>query len=86
MKTHCNQKTFDFQTQNSRKIVAHFNGGIISQFAACFTDYRDPDLSEFTVKELPAQRIFALALGYEGLSLENRPIFSRNNESIAISR
>lgn len=87
MKTHCNQKTFDFQSQNSRKIVAHFNGGnitseagglllqqteritgIISQFAECFTDYRDADLSEFTVKELLAQRILALALGYEDLN------------------
>lgn len=99
MKTHCNQKTFDFQTQNSRKIVAHFNGGnitsdagglllqqaervtgIISQFADCFTDYRDPDLSEFTVKELLAQRIFALALGYEDLNdhdqLRNDPLLA----------
>lgn len=33
MKTHCNQKTFDFQTQNSRKIVAHFNGGNITSDA-----------------------------------------------------
>jgi len=99
MKTHCNQKTFDFQTQNSRKIVAHFNGGnitsdagglllrqaeritgIISQFADCFTDYRDSDLSEFTVEELPAQRIFALALGYEDLNdhdqLRNDPLLA----------
>ena len=99
MKTHCNQKTFDFQTQNSRKIVAHFNGGnitsdagglllqqaeritgIISQFADCFTDHRDPDLSEFTVKELLAQRIFALALGYEDLNdhdeLRNDPLLA----------
>jgi len=30
MKTYCNQKTFEFQTENSRKIVAHFNGGNIS--------------------------------------------------------
>jgi len=30
MKTHCNQKTFEFQTKNSRKIIAHFNGGNIS--------------------------------------------------------
>ena len=30
MKTHCNQKTFEFQAENSRKIVAHFNGGNIS--------------------------------------------------------
>ena len=99
MKTHCNQKTFDFQTQNSRKIVAHFNGGnitsdagglllqqaeritgIIAQFADCFTDHRDPDLSEFTVKELLAQRIFALALGYEDLNdhdeLRNDPLLA----------
>jgi len=99
MKTHCNQKTFDFQTQNSRKIVAHFNGGnitseagglllqqaeritgIISQFADCFTDHRDPDLSEFTAKELLAQRIFALALGYEDLNdhdqLRNDPLLA----------
>ena len=99
MKTHCNQKTFDFQTQNSRKIVAHFNGGnitsdagglllqqaeritgIISQFAECFTDHRDADLSEFTVKELLAQRIFALALGYEDLNdhdqLRNDPLLA----------
>jgi len=42
--------------------------GIIRQFAACFTDYRDPELIEHTVKELVAQRIYALALGYEDLN------------------
>jgi len=99
MKTHCNQKTFEFQTENSRKIMAHFNGGnissdsgglllqqteritgIISQFAGCFTDHRDPDLSEHTVKELIAQRIYALALGYEDLNdhdeLRNDPLLA----------
>jgi hypothetical protein len=30
MKTQCNQKTFSFQTKNSRDVVAHFNGGNIS--------------------------------------------------------
>src|SRR3954453_15914908 len=39
--------------------------GIIHQFAACFTDYRKPDLIEHTVAELIAQRVDALALGYE---------------------
>jgi len=33
MKTHCNQKTFYFQTENPRKIVAHFNGGNITSDA-----------------------------------------------------
>ena len=41
---------------------------IISQFATCFTDYRDPDRIEHTVEELVAQRIYALALGYEDLN------------------
>jgi hypothetical protein len=40
---------------------------IIQQFAACFTDHRDPDLIEPTVEELIRQRIYGLALGYEDL-------------------
>lgn len=42
--------------------------GIIRQFAACFTDHRHPDLIEHTVEELIAQRVYALALGYEDLN------------------
>src|SRR5437868_6809503 len=38
---------------------------IISQFAACFTDYRDPELIEHSLEHLVAQRVYALALGYE---------------------
>src|SRR5512138_1754585 len=41
---------------------------ILRQFAACFTDHRDPDLIEHTVQELVAQRVYALALGYEDLN------------------
>jgi len=99
MKIHCNQKTFEFQTENSRKIAAHFNGGnissdsgglllkqteqatgIIAQFADCFDDHRDPDLIEHTVKELIAQRVYGLALGYEDLNdhdeLRNDPLLA----------
>jgi len=54
--------------------------GIISQFADCFTDHRDPDLIEHTVEELVAQRIYALALGYEDLNdhddLRNDPLLA----------
>jgi hypothetical protein len=39
--------------------------GIIDQSAGCFTDHRDPDLIEHTAEDLIAQRIYALALGYE---------------------
>lgn len=42
--------------------------GIVRRFAACFTDFRDPDLVDHTVQDLLAQRIFALALGYEDLN------------------
>jgi len=42
--------------------------GIIRQFAACFTDHRNPDLVEHTVAELVAQRVYGLALGYEDLN------------------
>jgi Transposase DDE domain group 1 len=42
--------------------------GIIAQFAACFTDHRDGERIEHTVKELVGQRVYALALGYEDLN------------------
>jgi hypothetical protein len=42
--------------------------GIARQFAACFTDHRDPDLIEHPVQDLVAQRVYALALGYEDLN------------------
>ena len=42
--------------------------GILRRFAACFDDFRDPELIEFSVEELLKQRIFALALGYEDLN------------------
>ena len=42
--------------------------GVIRQYAACFTDHRDPDLIEHTVEELVAQRVYGLASGYEDLN------------------
>src|SRR5512143_258308 len=42
--------------------------GIIRQFAGCFTDHRNPDLTEHPVEHLPAQRVHGLALGYEDLN------------------
>src|SRR5262245_47988883 len=41
---------------------------IISRFAACFADYRKPELIEHTVLELIGQRIYGLCLGYEDLN------------------
>jgi hypothetical protein len=45
---------------------------IIAGFAKCFNDHRDPDLIEHTVEQLIAQRIYALALGYEDLNDHDR--------------
>jgi hypothetical protein len=54
--------------------------GIIRRFAGCFTDHRDADLIEHTVEELVAQRVYALALGYEDLNdhdeLRNDPLLA----------
>ncbi len=41
---------------------------IIAQFGTCFRDHRDPVRIEHTVEELVAQRVYALALGYEDLN------------------
>jgi hypothetical protein len=45
-----------------REVEAQFH--FIDQFAACVTDYRDPELVEHPLPELLKQRIFALGLGY----------------------
>jgi hypothetical protein len=42
--------------------------GIIERFASCFRDYRKEEQVEHPVKELVAQRVYALALGYEDLN------------------
>ncbi len=42
--------------------------GLLADLAACFDDFRDPELVEHTVENLIKQRIFALALGYEDLN------------------
>lgn len=41
---------------------------LLDRFADCFTDFRDPDLIEHSVRDLVAQRVFAVALGYEDLN------------------
>jgi hypothetical protein len=41
---------------------------IIEGFAKCFRDYRDARTVEHTVRELVAQRVYGIALGYEDLN------------------
>jgi len=42
--------------------------GLLSQFARCFRDYRNPLLVEHSLGSLISQRVMALALGYEDLN------------------
>ncbi|WP_295389797.1 transposase [uncultured Thiodictyon sp.] len=46
--------------------------GILARLAEQFTDYRDPGAIEHTVLDLVAQRVYALALGYEDLNDHDR--------------
>jgi Transposase DDE domain group 1 len=42
--------------------------GLVDRLAACFTDYRRPELIEHRVATLVGQRVFGIALGYEDLN------------------
>jgi len=42
--------------------------GLIDRFAECFEDHRAPDRVEHSVRDLVAQRVLGLALGYEDLN------------------
>ncbi len=42
--------------------------GIVRQFADCFRDHRQPAQIEHSVRQLVAQRVYGLALGYEDLN------------------
>ena len=47
--------------------------GLFDRVAACFTDHRDPRLTEHPVRTLVAQRITGIALGYEDLHGHDEP-------------
>lgn len=53
-----------------REVETRF--GFVQHFARCFTDYRDPELTEHTLEELLKQRVFGLCLGYEDLNDHDR--------------
>ncbi len=46
--------------------------GIVARFAACFGDHRKAEQIEHSVRELVAQRVYGLALGYEDLNDHDR--------------
>ena len=53
--------------------------GLIDRLAGCFSDERNPDAIEHTVRRLIGQRVFGMALGYEDLNdheqLRHDPVF-----------
>lgn len=42
--------------------------GLLKKFAACFKDFRNPELIEHEVEELARQRVFGICCGYEDLN------------------
>ena len=42
--------------------------GLLDRLAECFADYRNPNSVEHSVRDLVAQRVYGLALGYEDLN------------------
>ncbi len=48
--------------------VVEQRNGILRSFAACFRDYRNPELIEHTVTGLVRQRAYGLVSGYEDLA------------------
>jgi len=42
--------------------------GLLAQLADCFTDYRDPEAIEHSARQLLAQRVYGIVLGYEDLN------------------
>lgn len=60
---------------------------IIERFAACFVDYRNPKLIAHSVRDLLAQRVIGLCLGYEDLNdhdrLRSDPLFCTLVDRIA---
>ena len=42
--------------------------GLLPRLADCFSDYRNPNSIEHSVRELVSQRVYGLALGYEDLN------------------
>ena len=57
--------TSDAGTLLLRRVDRHLS--VSDQVADCFTDYRDPKRTHYSLRKLIAQRILGIALGYEDL-------------------
>src|ERR1035437_277480 len=73
--TQCSQSEFEFKGHFSRRIGAAFllretdrRLNLLPRLAECFLDRRNPVLVTHPVAEMVAQRVYALALGYEDLN------------------
>lgn len=73
-------------------LLRHVEGviGLFERVAACFSDYRDPDLTVHSVRTLIGQRITAIALGYEDVddhdTHRHDPVLSLLSESLTPRR
>ena len=64
--------------------------GLFDQIAACFVDGRNPDCTVHSVRTLVAQRVTAVALGYEDVNdhdtLRHDPVLALLSESLTPKR
>ena len=64
--------------------------GLFERMAACFVDRRDPDCTVHSVRTLVAQRVTAIALGYEDVedhdTLRHDPVLSLLSERLTPKR
>ena len=64
--------------------------GVFDQIAACFIDHRDRDCTVHSVRTLVAQRVSAIALGYEDVNdhdtLRHDPVLTLLSQSLAPQR
>ena len=62
---------------------AEMRFGAIEAFSGCFTDHRDQRYVEHTVKDIVAQRVMGLCLGYEDINDHEE---LRNDPALALAR
>ena len=86
MPTGCSAPQFEFGVVEGRRVVAAFDGGMVTsdagalllgatdkaiglvqRFAGCFQDGRTQEQIEHAITTMVGQRVFGIALGYEGV-------------------
>jgi hypothetical protein len=78
MNTECSAERINFHGLGGGWWGGSMGGGSVrmKRLAGCFVDHRDPELIEHSVESLVKQRVYAIALGYEDITIPYRSRFS----------